>query len=382
MYEHAKDKTVLCQISLDVPIAEGIVQDDARLRASIPTITALLKQGCRIVLFGHVGRPNGWDDSKSTMPCSKRLSELLERDVVHICGVTGDGVEKEVLEVSKPGICMLENIRFDERQLAGDEAFGKELAALGEYYVNDDYPDAHRKTAANVVLPTLLPSEMGVALEKEFDAVTKAVEDPEEPLTLIIGGAKADKIGAINNMLGVADHIIVGGVLANTFLKAAGVDVKASKVDEVSLEIAGEFLRDVEEKFLLPIDCVAAASFAEDAEHVICSVQEIPEGYMILDVGPETLKKYTEIISQSKTCIWGGPIGVFEWEAFANGTRKVAEAMANADAYTLVGGGDSGSAIHKLGLAEKMSHVSIGGGATLKLIGGEELAAISALLDE
>ncbi len=372
-------KTVLMQMSLDVPLNEGKVQDDERLRASIPTIEALLERGCAIVLVGHVGRPKGTDPALSTKPIAARLSQLLGKPVKHIAAVVGAEAEKEVQGLGKPAVAMLENVRYDPREQEADPGFARELARLAQAYVNDDYPDAHRASALNTVLPTLLPSGAGESLRKEHDAVKHALENPKRPFILIVGGAKADKIGAINHLLADADNIIVGGVLANTFLKASGADVRASKVDERSLEIAGEFLRDAEEKFLLPVDVVAASAFSEHADHREVPLKEIPPQWVIMDVGSQTLARYTEAIEHAGTVVWGGPVGVFEWAPYRRGTQEIAEALARSKAYTLVGGGDSGAAVHMLGLADKMSHVSIGGGATLTLIGGEELPAVSAL---
>lgn len=371
---------VLVQTSMDVPQDGGRITDDARLRASVPTLSFLLDRGCSLILCGHVGRPKGERKPElSTQAVAQAYAALLGREVRFCPEATGPEARAQAQALAPGGVLVLENLRFDPREEATDEGFARELASLADAFVNDDYPDAHRRTACNVLVPALLPSHAGFSLAAEYAAVSAAVEDPAGPLTLIVGGAKADKIGIINSLLHRADTIIVGGVLANTFLKASGVDVKGSRIDDRSVEIAGEFLRDSEERFLLPVDAVAADRFSDDAQHKEVPVQDIPEKWLIMDIGTHTLERYAEAIERSGTVIWGGPIGVFEWKPFSRGTEGVAQAMARAKGYTLVAGGDSGAAVHALGLEGRMKHVSIGGGATLALIGGETLPAVEAL---
>lgn len=373
------DKTVLMQGNLDVPLDEEGIEDDARIRADLETLQFLLSRGCRILLAGHIGRPKGNDPALSTRIVADHLQTLVDVPVEHVNAVTGKPVEEAVARMKPASILVLENMRYDPRQQAGDETLARELAQLADVFVNNDYIDAHRANALNVHMPKLLPSCAGFTLQREYRFISDLIEHAQQPFVLIIGGAKADKIGVINHLLGSVDHIIVGGVLANTFLKAAGHDIKTSKFDERSLEIAGEFLRDEEEKFLLPVDVVAASKFSEDASYQEVSVDEVPENHMILDIGTHTAERYRHVLMDAKTIIWGGPIGVFEWDAFARGTHAVAQAVAESGATSLVAGGDSGAAIHKLGLTDKVGHVSIGGGATLSLIGGSELPAIKGL---
>lgn len=375
------EKTVLVQMALDVPLRDGVISDDSRLRASLPTLQYLLEKNCRVVVVGHVGRPKGDDPSLSTRPVATRLAELLGRDVEHVQAVVGEVAAQAVSQAAFPSVVMLENVRFHPGETGCDEEFARELASLADVFVNDDYPDAHRAYAVNTLVPNLLPSAAGISFATEVERVSSVNKNPKKPFVLIVGGAKADKIGVINHFLSVADHIIVGGVLANTFLKASGVDIGGSKFDERSLEIAGEFLRDAEEKFLLPTDVVVAREFSSDAEHKECSVSEVSSGWLIVDIGSHSAKRAADVISSAGTVVWGGPIGVFEFAPFRNGTEVVARALAGCDGFTLVGGGDSGDAVRALNLEKKMSHVSIGGGATLRLLAEEELAAIVALSD-
>jgi len=374
-----RKKTVLLQMALDVPLRDGVISDDSRLKASIPTLTYLLERNCRIVVVGHVGRPKGDDPSLSTAPVAVRLSELLNRDVQHVEAVVGENAQAAVSSAGFPSVLVLENVRFHPGEAGCDEDFAREIASLADVFVNDDYPDAHRAYAVNTLVPKLLPSAAGFSFAKEVELVSSVNNSPKKPFVLIIGGAKADKIGVINHFLGVADIVIVGGMLANTFLKASGVNIGSSKFDERSLEIAGEFLRDAEEKFLLPTDVVVARQFSADAERKECSVSEIPENWMALDVGSQTAERYASVIRSAGTVVWGGPIGVFELEPFRKGTELVAKAMADCEGFTLVAGGDSGDAVRALGFSEKLSHVSIGGGVTLRLLAQEELPAITSL---
>ena len=369
-------KTVLVQSNLDVPLQEGVITDDTRLRASLPTIQELLKKNCRVILLGHLGRPEGKPDpSLSLQQIIPKLRELVKQSITFLPTID----QTLAQHLPQPSVAVLENIRMWPGEEQESKAFAKQLAQLADAYINDDYIDSHRHTAANTQLPKILPSAMGRTLHNEWTKVRKATDNPDRPLTIIIGGAKKDKLDIVEHVLPSAEHILIGGVLANTFLAATGVNVQASKYDEKNIQRAKKLLARSHGKILLPTDCVAASEFSAQAKTVTCYYKDIPEGYQALDLGPSTIKAYKKIISQSKTIIWGGPIGVFEIPQFAHASQEIARAVARSDAYSLIAGGDSAAAINQLGLAKKVSHVSIGGGATLHLIAGDELPAIASL---
>ena len=366
---------MLVQSNLDVPIHEGRVTDDTRLQASLPTINELLKKNCRVILLGHLGRPEGRDPKYSLQQIIPHLRALLDTQVTFL-----PTINKQLLQhLPTPGVAVLENIRMWPGENNADPAFAKKLASLADAFVNDDYIDSHRAGAANTQLPKLLPSCMGRTLHAEWTRVRETIDNPKRPLTIILGGAKKDKLDVVEHVLPNADHILLGGVLANTFLQATGVDVQASKHDQTNLAKARNLLARSHGRIQLPIDCVAAKEFQQDTKHTTCYYTDIPEGWQALDLGPHTIKKYVRIIQESKTIIWGGPIGVFEFPVFAHASQEIARAVAQTNAYSLVAGGDSAAAINQLGLTKQISHVSIGGGATLHLIAGDELPAISAL---
>lgn len=369
-------KTVIVQSNLDVPLHDdGSVADDTRLRASLDTIKELLALECRVILVGHLGRPKGRDESLSLRQIIPRLSELLGIEVSFIEDIDSSLVER----VPSPGVGVLENIRMWPGEQEGSAEFAQRLASLAEVYVNDDYIDSHRSSAVNTQLPRFLPSCMGRTLFREWDFVRKATDNPRRPLTVILGGAKKDKLEVVEHVLASADQILLGGGLANTFLAARGIDMKQSLVDEKNLDFARELLERSFGRIHLPVDCVAARSVDESDEHTTCFFSDLPDEYMALDIGPSTIRKYSRILRDSRTVIWGGPIGVFENPLFAHGTHAIARIIAETNAYSLVAGGDSAAAFHSLGLADDVSHISIGGGATLHLIAGDELPAIAAL---
>ncbi|MFT4249956.1 MAG: phosphoglycerate kinase [Candidatus Woesearchaeota archaeon] len=367
------NKTVLVQSNLDVPFSEETITDDTRLIASLETIQELLSKGCRVILCGHIGRPKGeYVASLSTKKLISKLQELLKQQITFLPIIDKDLVEK----VPKPGVGMLENIRMWSGEEANDEAFAKQLASLADAYVNDDYIDSHRETSANTLLPTLLPSAMGRTLYKEYSLITNTITNPKRPYVAIIGGAKKDKLRVIEHVLRQADHILLGGVLANTFLKATGQNIASSKYDKESQQEAQELYKHTH-KILLPSDCVAAKKLALGEETITCYLEDLPEEYMILDIGPQTIKRYKQILTEAQTVVWGGPIGAFETAPFEHGTEEIARTIANTPGYSLIAGGDSAAAIHKLRL--NVDHISIGGGATLHLIAGDALPAIEAL---
>ncbi len=365
------NKTVLVQSNLDVPLHEGTITDDSRLQESTQTIHELIRKNCRVILVGHLGRPKGKKNPDLSLRIvAQHLKKILPYEITFLEELDGQAIRN----TPQPGVVVLENIRMWPEEEAVDEEFAKRIATLADAFVNDDYIDAHRNGAVNNHLPKLLPSAVGRTLYKEYQLVQQAIHSPKRPLTIIIGGAKKDKIAVVESALEIADNVIVAGVLANTFLAALGTSVQNSTHDETQLEQARKLYAS--KKIHVPKDCLAAEEKKAGAKTITCYVQDIPEGYTIMDVGPQTLQEYKELLLTSGTIIWGGPVGVFEIPAFAHGTEEVAHTIGKSHAYSIVAGGDSGAALHSLGLEDCVGHISIGGGATLHLISGKRLPAI------
>jgi phosphoglycerate kinase len=386
-------KRALVRVDFNVPQDEaGNVTDDTRIRAALPTIRYLLEHGANgVVLMSHLGRPKGKVDPRYSMrPVVERLFELLPeaQEVRKTEAITGPAAEAAAADL-KPGIVlMLENTRFDPREEKNDPEMAAELARLGDIFVNDAFGAAHRANASTEGVAHVLPGVAGFLLEKELEYIGGALENPKHPFVTIIGGAKiSDKIGVIENLLGKVDALLIGGGMANTFLLAQGKAVGDSLVEPDSLEVARDLIakaRAADVRLLLPVDALIADAFSADAQKRVVSVDAVPEGWRILDIGPETVKLYSEEIARAQLVIWNGPMGVFEMEPFAAGTHAIAQAMAAASergATTIVGGGDSVAAVEQAGLAEKMSHVSTGGGASLELLEGKVLPGVAALQD-
>jgi len=386
-------KRALVRVDFNVPQDEaGNVTDDTRIRAALPTIRYLLEHGANgVVLMSHLGRPKGKVDPRYSMrPVVERLFELLPeaQEVRKTEAITGPAAEAAAADL-KPGIVlMLENTRFDPREEKNDPEMAAELARLGDIFVNDAFGAAHRANASTEGVAHVLPGVAGFLLEKELEYIGGALENPRHPFVTIIGGAKiSDKIGVIENLLGKVDALLIGGGMANTFLLAQGKAVGDSLVEPDSLEVARDLIakaRAANVRLLLPVDALIADAFSADAQKRVVSVDAVPEGWRILDIGPETVKLYSEEIARAQLVIWNGPMGVFEMEPFAAGTHAIAQAMAAASergATTIVGGGDSVAAVEQAGLAEKMSHVSTGGGASLELLEGKVLPGVAALQD-
>jgi phosphoglycerate kinase len=386
-------KRALVRVDFNVPQDEaGNVTDDTRIRAALPTIRYLLEHGANgVVLMSHLGRPKGKVNPKYSMrPVVERLFELLPeaQEVRKTEAITGPAAEAAAADL-KPGIVlMLENTRFDPREEKNDPEMAAELARLGDIFVNDAFGAAHRANASTEGVAHVLPGVAGFLLEKELEYIGGALENPKHPFVTIIGGAKiSDKIGVIENLLGKVDALLIGGGMANTFLLAQGKAVGDSLVEPDSLEVARDLIakaRAADVRLLLPVDALIADAFSADAQKRVVSVDAVPEGWRILDIGPETVKLYSEEIARAQLVIWNGPMGVFEMEPFAAGTHAIAQAMAAASergATTIVGGGDSVAAVEQAGLAEKMSHVSTGGGASLELLEGKVLPGVAALQD-
>lgn len=381
-----KGKRVFCRVDFNVPMNNRKVTDDTRIKAVLPTITYLKNEGAKVILASHLGRPKGQVvDDMRLAPVANRLSELLDCDVRTVDEAYGDAVKSVIAEMKEGEILLLENVRFYPGEQKNDPALAREFAQLADVYVNDAFGTAHRAHASTEGIAHHLPGVVGFLLEEELNILEKVLSDPERPFTAIIGGAKVkDKIGVIDNLLDKVDHLIIGGGLAWTFIKAKGYEIGKSLLEDDKIELAKSFMKKAEEKgvqFHMPIDAVVADAFAEDAKAQTVSVDNIPADGMALDIGPKTSALYRDVINQSRLVVWNGPMGVFEYDQFANGTREVAEALANGAAYSVIGGGDSAAAVEKFELGSKMDHISTGGGASLRVMEGKPLPGVAALQD-
>ncbi len=383
-----KSKSVLIRVDFNVPLKNGQVDDDTRIRAALPTIKLLIAGGARVILASHLGRPQGEVKPEfSLKPAGARLSELLKKDVAMAPDSIGPEVEKMVSELADGEVLLLENTRFHKGETLNDPEYARGLAALAEIAINDAFGTAHRAHASNVGVCSLLnPSVAGLLLQKEIEYFSKALESPKRPFVAVLGGAKvSDKIGVIENLLSKVNTLVIGGAMAYTFLKAQGVPVGASKVEEDKLELAAELLAKTAKagvKLMLPTDHIVADAFAEDAQTQTVGLKGIPEGWMALDIGPKTLASFQAEIATAGTVVWNGPMGVFEMTPFAGGTMGLAQALAASEALSIVGGGDSVSAVEKSGIAQQIDHISTGGGASLELLEGKTLPGIAALTDK
>lgn len=384
-----KGRKVIERCDFNVPMADGKITDDTRITSSLPTINYLLDQGAAVILMSHMGRPKGKADMNYTLkPVADRLSALLGRQVMFISSpdVVDDRV-KAAAAALKPGqVMLLENVRFRKEETDNDPEFAKELASMADIYVNDAFGTAHRAHASTAGIASYLPSVSGFLIEKEIRFLGDAVNDPARPFVAIMGGAKvSDKISVIENLLTKVDTIMIGGGMAYTFFKAMGLEIGTSILDEESIGLAGDLLEKAEKsgvKMLLPADVVCAGEFSNDAPARICSREDIPADMMGMDIGPETVRIYSAEIEKASTVVWNGPMGVFEMENFARGTRSIAEALSRCSGVTIIGGGDSAAAVEHFGLAGKMTHISTGGGASLEFLEGKELPGVAVLEDK
>ncbi len=381
-------KKVLVRCDFNVPLdADKNITDENRIIGALPTIKYLIGKGAKVILCSHLGRPKGeFNEKYSLKPVAKRLSEVLGQEVKMADDVIGESAKKLAASLKDGEVMLLENVRFHKEEEKNDPAFAKELASLAEIYVNDAFGTAHRAHASTEGVANYLPAVCGYLIKKEIEIMGKALADPARPFVTILGGAKvSDKIGVINNLIDKVDALVIGGGMAYTFLKAKGGEIGQSICEDDKLDLAKELLKKAEEKgvkILLPIDNIAAKEFNNDAESMIVDAGKIPAGYQGLDIGPKTIELFKETLEKAKTIIWNGPMGVFEMPNFANGTKAIAEIVANADAVTIIGGGDSAAAVEQLGFADKMTHISTGGGASLEFLEGIELPGIAALNDK
>ncbi len=380
----AAGKKVFVRADLNVPLRDGAITDDLRVRSSVPTLRALLDQGASVIVASHLGRPKGAPDPASSMAAvGTRLQELLASDVIVASDVVGDDAKAKAAALKPGQVLLLENLRWDPGETKNDDAFAEALASMADVYVDDAFGASHRAHASISGIPARIPGYAGLLLERELAVLGGLLEDPARPYVAVLGGAKvSDKLTVLENLLERVDAIAVGGAMAFTFLVAEGIDVGSSRVETDQVETVGRLVKAARERgveVLLPTDVVVAPEFAEDAPATSVSVAEIPADQMGLDVGPETAATYASAITGAGSVFWNGPMGVFEWDAFAAGTRTVADAMAASDGFTVVGGGDSAAAIRIFGLADKVDHVSTGGGASLELLEGKELPGVVAL---
>lgn len=379
-------KKVLVRVDFNVPLdKDRSITDDNRIRAALPTIRYLLDQNAKVILMSHLGRPSGtgFEEAYSMAPVAKRLGELLNMEIKLAKDVIGESAKALVEDIKEGEIVLLENVRFHKEEKKNDPEFAKALASFGEVYINDAFGTAHRAHASTEGVAHHLPSAAGYLLQKELEILGKALDNPDRPFVAILGGAKvSDKIGVIKNLIQKVDTLIIGGGMAYTFFKAKGYEVGKSLLEEDKVELASELIKEAEEKgvkLFLPVDTVVAKEFKADAEHKVVPSDQIPSGWMGLDIGPESRKQFGEAIVNARLVVWNGPMGVFEMPAFAKGTEAIADYMSQCNGTTIIGGGDSAAAVKQLGYADKMTHISTGGGASLEFLEGKVLPGVAAL---
>ncbi|MEX2426266.1 MAG: phosphoglycerate kinase [Thermomicrobiaceae bacterium] len=381
-----KGKRALVRVDFNVPLNNGRIGDDTRIRSTIPTITRLLERGASVVLMSHLGRPKGQVREELRLrPVAAHLGKLLGMQVAYSQDVTGDAAKRMTSELKSGEVGLIENLRFDPREEENDDSFAGEIAALGDCFVSDAFGAAHRAHASTVGVASHLPSAAGLLMEKEIEALSWVLHEADQPMVVILGGAKvSDKIGVIENLMERAQRLIIGGGMANTFLKASGYDVGASMVEDDNVETARELMERAASRGVdirIPKDAVVATSIDANANARIIGLDDFEDQDMMLDIGPETIAYFKEALGDARTIVWNGPMGVFEHEQFASGTKAIADVVARSDAYTLIGGGDSVAAVEAMGLAGSISHISTGGGASLEFLEGQELPGVAVLID-
>lgn len=383
-----KGKRVFCRVDFNVPMKEGKITDETRIRAALPTIQYLVEQGAKVILASHLGRPKGQAVEELRLtPVAARLGELLGKDVKKADEAFGPVAQEMVAAMNEGDVLVLENVRFYAGEEKNDAELAKEFAALADIFVNDAFGAAHRAHASTAGIADYLPAASGLLMEKELEVLGKALSNPERPFTAIIGGAKVkDKIGLIRHLLDKVDNLIIGGGLAYTFVKALGHEIGLSLCEDDKIELAKEFMQLAKEKgvnFYMPVDVVITEEFSETATTKIVGIDSIPSNWEGVDIGPKTREIYADVIKNSKLVVWNGPMGVFEMTPFAEGTKAVGQALADAEGtYSVIGGGDSAAAVEKFGMADKMSHISTGGGASLEFMEGKELPGVVCLNDK
>ena len=382
-------RRVLVRLELNVPLDENRnITDDKRIQTTLPTVRYLIEHRARVIICGHMGRPKGKaDPAFSLAPVAKRFAELLPGvSVAFATDVIGENARAAIAAMQDGDVVILENVRFHKEETANDPAFARKLAALADIYVNDAFGSSHRAHASTEGVAHFLPAVAGFLVGKELDVMVGAISRPKRPFVAILGGAKVeDKIGVIVNLLNKVDTLVIGGGMAYTFAKAQGGSIGNSLLDESHVEAALDMLNQAKQKgvnFLLPVDAVAADAFSNDANRRTVDIMSIPDGWIGMDIGPKSIEIFKAAVADAQTVIWNGPMGVFEFKNFAEGTRAVAEALAGSGAVTIIGGGDSASAVRQMGYADKMTHISTGGGATLELLEGRELPGLTALDDK
>lgn len=381
-----RGKRVLVRCDFNVPMQDGKITDDIRITSALPTIQYLLDHGAKVILMSHMGRPKGEAKMEYTLkPVADRLAELLDRDVIFIS--VPEVVNQQIVETAnglqEGQVMLLENVRFRKEETKNESVFSKELAQLGEIFVNDAFGTAHRAHCSTAGVADYLPAISGFLIEKEVKFLGDALENPQRPFVAIMGGAKVgDKIPVIENLLKKVDTLIIGGGMSYTFFKSMGLEIGTSILDEESVELAGELMKKAESagvKMLLPIDVICAKEFDNNSEKIVCDRENIPADRMGMDIGPKTAQLIREELLQAKTVVWNGPMGVFEMPNFAEGTKQVAESLAESDAVSIIGGGDSAAAVQQFGYGDKMTHISTGGGASLEFLEGKVLPGIAVL---
>lgn len=379
-----RGKKVLVRVDFNVPIKDGMVSDDTRIKAALPTINYLIENGAAVILTSHLGRPGGKRNlDYSLQPVAEYLDKLIEAKVQFAPDCIGETAREAVEQLNQGEVVVLENTRFHPGEKKNDPEMGKELASFANIFVNDAFGTAHRAHASNVGVADHLPAAAGFLLEKEIVYLGNILSNPDRPFTAILGGAKVSgKIGVINHLIQSVDKILIGGGMANTFFAAKGYDMADSLVEQDAIDLAGQLLEKAGEKLILPTDLVIGDQFSNHAAKLSQDVGDVEKGWMVMDIGDKTIEKYGKIVKESKTVVWNGPMGVFEFSNFAEGTFSLAKMLAESDAITIIGGGDSAAAIVQSGLSDQITHISTGGGASLQMLEGEALPGLEALTEK